>query len=109
MSLKYAEILNHDDIFILSAKHGLLELERIITPYNQTLNKMDQTSLRRWAERVLRALKERGYDLNGDRFTFLAGTNYRKYLIPHIENYEIPMEGLRIGSQLKFLKERIST
>lgn len=35
-SLKYAELLNPDKIFILSAKHHLLDLEREIEPYDET-------------------------------------------------------------------------
>lgn len=108
MSLKIGEMINPDNIFILSAKHGLVELDRVIAPYNETLNKMSQLEVEKWAERVLVGLKERGYDLKRDQFIFLAGRKYRKYLIPHISNYEIPMNGLGIGQQLKFLKERIS-
>lgn len=37
----------------------------------------------------------------------LAGARYRKYLIPNIRSYSIPLEGLTIGRQLKYLKERI--
>ncbi len=38
-NLKYAEKLKPDDIFVLSAKHGLLPLEKEIEPYNETLNR----------------------------------------------------------------------
>jgi hypothetical protein len=36
---------------------------------------------------------------------FLAGERYRKYLIPHLTNHEIPLRGLGIGKQMRFLKE----
>ena len=45
--------------------------------------------------------------LNKDEFVFLAGNNYRKFLLPHIKNYKIPMLGLGIGKQLKWLTKRI--
>lgn len=38
LNLKYAEKLEPDEIFILSAKHGLLSLDQQIEPYEQTLN-----------------------------------------------------------------------
>ena len=99
-------MLKHDDIFILSAKYGLLELDRVIEPYNKTLNKMSQNAVKKWAEQVLARLKEKDYDLKRDQFVFLAGMNYRKFLIPEMSNYVIPMQGLAIGKQLKLLKER---
>jgi hypothetical protein len=40
LNLKYAQQLEPDNIFILSAKHGLLSLEQEIEPYEQTLNNM---------------------------------------------------------------------
>ena len=33
---------------------------------------------------------------------------YRKYLLPHISNYEVPLRGLAIGKQMKFMKEEIT-
>ncbi|AKB52184.1 hypothetical protein MSBRW_2931 [Methanosarcina barkeri str. Wiesmoor] len=36
-NLKYAKSLNPDKIFVLSAKYGLVYLERKIEPYDKTL------------------------------------------------------------------------
>ena len=58
-------------------------------------------------EKVISQLKDI-WDLKNDTFVFLAGNNYRKYLLPHIEHYEIPMKNLKIGEQLKCLKENTS-
>jgi hypothetical protein len=106
-SLKYAEMLRPDGVFILSAKHGLLPLEEEIEPYDLTLNRMSTAERRAWAERVLRELTEVG-DLEQDRFTFLAGSRYREHLLPCIRHGDAPMEGLTIGRQLKFLKEALA-
>lgn len=103
LNLRYARQLKPDAIFILSAKHGLLDPETIIDPYDVTLNKMSAASLRDWADNVRGQLAART-DLERDHFTFLAGNNYRKFLIPHLHHYEVPMEGLRIGEQLGRLK-----
>ena len=102
-SLKYAESLNSDYIFILSAKYGLVGLEEEIEPYDKTLNKMPVNEKKEWAKNVLVQLEE-VVDLKNDDFIFLAGMNYRKYLVPEIKNYKIPMEGLPIGKQLQWLK-----
>ena len=106
-NIKYAESMNPYKIFILSAEHGLLSPEKEIEPYNQTLNTMRSGEIKEWAKNVLKQLNK-VVDLNNDEFIFLAGEKYRKYLIPNIANYKIPLEGLRIGEQLKFLKEKVS-
>jgi hypothetical protein len=103
-NLAYARRLNPDAIYILSAKHGLLDLETEIDPYNQTLNTMSAAENRSWAEKVLQQLG-RMADLKHDHFIFLAGEKYRKNLLPHLTSYEIPMEGLTIGRQLQALSK----
>ena len=104
-NLQYAKSINPDKIFILSAKHGLLTLEEEIEPYEKTLNKMKSDEIKIWANGVLINLKKVS-DLENDEFIFLAGNNYRKFLIPHIKNYKIPLRGLGIGRQLKWLSEK---
>jgi hypothetical protein len=105
-SLRYAEYQNPDKIFILSAKHELLDLETEIEWYDKTLNKMTATEVKAWAERVLEQLKQQA-DLNADRFIILAGDKYRKHLIPHLKNKKIPLLGLGFGKQLQFLKRKV--
>jgi len=105
-NLRYAKLLNPDKIFILSAEYGLLDLNREIEPYDKTLNKMSSNEIKEWANSLLKQLQKVS-DLDKDEFVFLAGNNYRKFLLPHIKNYKIPMFGLGIGKQLKWLTEKI--
>lgn len=103
LNLKYAKTLQPDGIYILSAKYGLLNLEQEIEPYEKTLNKMSKSEAEQWASDVLEQIK--GIcSVDETEFVFLAGKKYRKYLLPHIENAEIPLKGLRIGEQLQELK-----
>jgi hypothetical protein len=104
LNLKYANSLSPDDIYILSAKHGLLDLEQEIEPYELTLNNMGTAETREWANHVLQQLKSVA-SLEETEFIFLAGDKYRKYLLPHIKFVLVPLEGLRIGEQLQRLKE----
>jgi len=106
LNLKYARTLNPDDIFILSAKHGLLELDKDIDPYDETLNDMYTSEIKTWAVKVSNQIRKKA-DVNKDYFIFLAGQNYRKYLIPELSFYEIPLEGLAIGKQLQYLKRQV--
>ncbi|PIN77255.1 hypothetical protein COV15_02825 [Candidatus Woesearchaeota archaeon CG10_big_fil_rev_8_21_14_0_10_34_12] len=57
-NLKYASSLNPDKIFILSAKYGLIDLDKEIEPYDLTLNKMSQKEVESWAQRVIEELNK---------------------------------------------------
>jgi hypothetical protein len=103
----YAKSLCPDKILILSAEHGVLDLNDEIEPYEKTLNNMKVAARREWACKVLQQLQATS-DIKNDEFIFLAGNNYRSFLIPHIKHYSVPMEGLQIGKQLQWLKERIN-
>lgn len=103
MSMNYARSLNPDEIYILSAKYGLLDLEKKIEPYNCTLNKMPKRKREKWAEKVVGQLEEVA-DIQKDEFIFLASQKYREYIIHSVKNYSVPMAGLSIGRQLRFLK-----
>lgn len=104
---EYAKLLNPDKIFILSAKYGLLELDNEIEPYDKTLNKMHSNEIRDWAKLVLNQLMSVS-DVNNDDFTFLAGNNYRKFLLPNIKNFHIPMEHVDFFHQQPWLTREIS-
>ena len=101
----YAQSLNPDKVFILSAKYGLVDPEGEIEPYEETLNTKSDAEIRTWAAKLLASLRERT-DVTKDTFIILAGERYRTYLADHLANYDIPMKGLRIGQQLKWLRER---
>ena len=101
-NLAYARRLNPEAIYVLSAKYGLVDLETEIYPYNLTLNTMSAEEIRGWAKSTLAQLSQVA-DLQQDHFVILAGMKYRKYLIPGLASYEIPMEGLPIGKQLQAL------
>ena len=107
MSLEYAKRQKPDAIFILSAKHWLVELDDIISPYELTLNDMSSAERKTWAETVLRQLAKRA-DLHKDHFTLLAGQKYRQYLLPALRSAAIPLIHKPIGMQLQFLSTELS-
>ena len=94
INLKYAEKLNPDDIFVLSAKHGLLPLEKEIEPYNETLNNMRSVEIKQWANLVPEQINE-VCTIVEIELIFLANVKYSKYLLPYIQNPQVPLEGLR--------------
>lgn len=105
-NLAYAESLKPDAIYILSAKYGLVSLNRNLEPYNETLNTKRNIAIRTWAEKVLRQLKAKS-DLERDEFILLAGERYRRHLMPALKHFKIPLQGLGLGKQLQFLKRAL--
>jgi hypothetical protein len=98
-----------DRWYILSARYGLVAPDAVIEPYDETLNKMGVAARRAWARRVIKDLRRVLHP--GDRVVVLAGSRYRQDLIGPIRQtgctVEVPMEGLRIGEQLRWLKQRV--
>ena len=94
--------------FVRSAEHGLLSPGQRVSPYEKTLHRMALVDRRLWAQRVLRQLDAAGV-VDG-RVVFLAGQRYRAFLAPRLVaqglEVEVPMEGLGIGQQLRWLTER---
>jgi hypothetical protein len=91
--------------FILSAKYGLVRPDEVIEPYELTLNTLGVEDRRRWAERVKQQLATHGN--LPTTVVMLAGARYREHLEPYLTSagvrVEVPMEGLRIGEQLRWL------
>ncbi len=106
-SLAYAKSLNPDHIYILSAKHKVLELDNIIEPYDETLNDMSVNEKKAWADEVIKQLKEK--NINFDEQTiFLAGKNYTKYIEKYFTNYtNIYSQHSGIGYILQFLSNSV--
>jgi len=107
----YAE-KNHDEWWILSAKHGLLHPNADpIEPYDETLSGARVARKREWAKKVVVQLGEEGL-LSGDVTLVLhAGKDYYEELLPLIEDsgvsIEIATEGLGIGDTQAWYKERL--
>jgi hypothetical protein len=92
--------------YILSAQHSLLAPEVVIAPYDKTLRRMSWKNRESWAEGVLRQIAI-SHHPDEHRFVILAGKLYRQYLEPKLKEkgYEVsvPLEGLGIGQQLRWL------
>ena len=93
------------DWFILSAEHGLLHPDERIEAYEKTLNGMRVAQRIEWAERVDRQIEELLPRL--EVAVLLAGLRYREFLLPLLQarniETQVPMAGLTIGKQLKWL------
>jgi len=106
LAYAYAEIVA-DDIYILSAKYGLVSKDEVIAPYNDTLLDKSVDEKKEWSNNVLAQLKEK-VSLETDEFVILAGNDYCKHLLPSITNYCLPLEGKRQGERQPALQRLIA-
>jgi hypothetical protein len=104
--LRYARTFQPDAVFILSAKHGLLDLSEVVAPYDVTLKAMWAADKKAWSERVLSQLQMYA-DLQRDHFIVLAGDDYCQYLLPHLRSSKRPLQGMPLWRQMQFLKEQL--
>lgn len=117
-SLAYAYSLRPDKVFILSALHHVLDLESEIEPYNVTLcnvpkhkrktglKVLNAEEKKEWGRRVIEELSDHT-DLRNDNFVILAGQEYIRPIIDHINHVELPLNGLKQGERVKFLKNHL--
>ena len=96
--------------FVLSAKHGLVDPDQVLEPYDEALKNASEAQRRRWSELVLQDLERRLGDLRGLIFEAHAGSAYLDHgLAAGIEErggiVERPTQGLPFGQQLAFYKQ----
>lgn len=60
------------EVFILSAKYGLLSENTPIAPYKATLNTMTEIKKKEWERNIMLSLSKR-YDLNKESFLIMGG------------------------------------
>lgn len=108
-TLEYGKSLKPDKMYILSAKHYLVPLTKVLAPYDKTLKEMPKDEKEAWGEKVLSQMKQAGINPEKDHFIFLTGTEYMKPLLKYIpENHtEMPMAGKRMGERMQWLNQQI--
>ncbi|WP_225333354.1 DUF6884 domain-containing protein [Halomicrobium urmianum] len=108
----YAE-QEHDEWWILSAKHGLLDpSDNPIEPYDKTLTTAPKSERRDWADAVAADLQETGLLAPDARLVLHAGKTYYGELLPLLTDSDvgdviIPTEGMRIGETLSWYNDRL--
>ena len=107
-TLEYGKSLKPDKMFILSAKHHLVPMTKVLEPYDKTFKEMPKDDKKAWAEETIKQMKSNKLNLENDQFIFLTGGEYMKPFKEYIANIETPMEGKRMGERLQWLNSQIS-
>lgn len=107
-TLEYAKsISSEENIFILSAKHGIISLDKELDPYNFTLKGKKELEKKKWAYRVIKQCEEIGITKE-EKIIFICGRDYNKYLKRYFRNHEIPFENLAMGRQMKRIRQLLN-
>lgn len=97
-SLARAKKLNPDAIYILSGKHHLLPLDKVIEPYNQRVSrKKDENEA--WGAKVIEQLKK-VTDLQNDKFIIYAGKDYVTPIKSSLKNVILPFDGVKGNGEM---------
>ena len=97
-SLARAKKLNPDAIYILSGKHHLLPLDKVIEPYNQRVSrKKDENEA--WGAKVIEQLKKVP-DLQNDKFIIYAGKDYVTPIKSSLKNVILPFDGVKGNGEM---------
>lgn len=124
LALRYAEAVLGAEVFILSAKHGLVLPDQRLAPYDFSLAEMDPWERAWWAHEVENQFAEqlgaelvpRTAGVPGDdewvlhqpglRLVLLAGQLYR-FMPPFPHRFEEPLSGMGIGSRKAWLRAQV--
>lgn len=121
-SLDYGQALKPDKIYILSALHHLLDLDKEIEPYDVTLSYVSpkkkakkpnlkvltKKEAKDWGQKVIEQLGKVA-DLKEDTFIILAGQSYLTPIKHELKNIIEPLYGVVQGKRPEKLKELIKT
>ena len=97
-ALRYAE-QHYLQVYILSAKYGIVDLEEVIAPYDKTLKTMLPKEKTQWADMVKKQMEEKEIY---PPFIFFTGVEYHKYF-----EGEKPLLGLSLGYSLQWFSKRL--
>lgn len=113
-ALAYAEqeaAASGGTILILSALHGVVELDHVLDPYDLSMGDLSAAERRAWGDRAAATIARQA-DLATARLVVLAGRAYADPLRPHAARadgtsaIEEPMAGLGLGQRLRWLNHQ---
>jgi cytoplasmic iron level regulating protein YaaA (DUF328/UPF0246 family) len=83
-SLAYAQKISRE-IFVISAKHGIVHLDDVITPYETTMETKTEMELFDWRKYIIGQFR-RLFDIENTEFILLTEENYFETFIRHLTN-----------------------
>lgn len=97
--------LRDEQIFFISPRYGLIDLDARIHPGDEDIRLMSDEKKAQWAHRVRRELRQKFMTLG--RIVFLGGVNYQTPLVDMLRGVrlivEIPCQGMDVRQQIDCL------
>ena len=81
-----AELDKPDHIFVISAKHGLVELDEDLEPYDFHIEMLNDDQKKEWSKKIIKDLKKSGINFDNDEFFPILTEEYLTPLKPYIKN-----------------------
>ena len=108
-SIEYAKTLtDYSNIYVLSAKHGLLGLEQEILPYDISIYEMSVQEKKTWADMVFDSLNK-VTNIKQDKYIFLTDDDYSENIILFLNNIELPLKDIPQDKHIDYFKEKLKT
>ena len=104
--LEFARKLVSDrNIFILSAKYGVIHLNDIIIPYEKTLKNMNKHDCEEWNKKIYKQLRNSGINKE-EKVIAICGKKYRQALLNYFDHVHVPtFMNNGIGIQMSYMKK----
>ena len=93
-SLAYAEVIS-EDIFVISAKYGLVPLNQVIEYYDETLKGKRKAEKDAWGKKVATQISE-VFDVKNTEFVILSGRDYYAPLQSYLPHIKLPLGNLTL-------------
>jgi len=107
-SVEYAKTLtDYSNIYVLSAKYGLLELEQEIDRYDKSIYEMLDKEKIEWTNMVINSLSNVS-NLKEDKYIFLTDDDYCASLLPFLVNYDLPLKNIPQNEHIIFFNTKLS-
>lgn len=87
-NMEKAECLGFDEIYIISAKHGLLRLDDEVDPYDVNLKEKSEKYVFEWSKGILAELK-RSVGISNNHFVIFADPTYSGPLVEQLPKCEV--------------------
>lgn len=100
----------NNPIYILSAKWGLLPLDKKIKYYDEYLGDFSVEEVKKWKDKILKQLSDKHIDIEHTKFIFLTGSSYYEPFQNDspMKHISIPMEKCTgLGYMIQWLDKRI--
>jgi hypothetical protein len=102
----FAQQMEPDLIFVLSAEHGLVPAEQELQPYTMTMSALGKGDVKGWGKLVVEQLKDR-LDLSRYQIVILGLGRFAYPIAHHLVEARTPLAQMSLSGALNFLRQQV--